>query len=196
VIYQQYPIIKNREANNMVTNGSIIEGLRARRTAGTVTIETPRHDPRLHSLHERTQRVLFRGKKTNASRAKSVRKIHERVLMHKETVEGEDSNYVLAMFGDGKYLGSVRDGVPHGHGTMFWNSGDIFEGFWYDNVPHGYGLYIWADGTYFIGTYNMGNRHGVGSYYEDGEVYSMKYENGVLVSAGSSIDEKTRRVKK
>ena len=49
-------------------------------------------------------------------------------------------------FSNGKYVGQVKDGKPHGEGTLSWASGDKYVGQWKDGMQHGLGKATLADG--------------------------------------------------
>ena len=46
---------------------------------------------------------------------------------------------------NGIYTGEVKDGVPHGHGTLKISDSETFEGYWqegkrFPNIEHIYGI--------------------------------------------------------
>ncbi len=79
----------------------------------------------------------------------------------------------------GTYDGDVRNGIPHGAGTMEWEDGAVYTGEWADGRPHGSGEYRWPDGARYIGQWRDGRRHGVGSMqWADGTYYEGTWEEG------------------
>ena len=60
-------------------------------------------------------------------------------------------------FPDGsKYVGEVKNGIPHGRGTYTWADGNKYVGEWKDSKQHGQGTYTYADGTVEKGIWENG----------------------------------------
>lgn len=60
-------------------------------------------------------------------------------------------------FAKGTYTGALRDGEPHGTGTLQLNNGDRYEGEFRDGVFHGTGTYTWANGRSYTGRFEEGS---------------------------------------
>ena len=80
-------------------------------------------------------------------------------------------------YGDkGIYTGVLVKRRPHGRGTMKYDDGRHYEGFWNHGRWHGVGRAIFANGDIFEGTYDMDQRHGHGMYqWSDGRVYTGQF---------------------
>ena len=52
-----------------------------------------------------------------------------------------------------KYEGQVKKGTDtrEGYGTIIWNDGDRYRGYYKNNYRHGYGTVIWSDGSKYAG---------------------------------------------
>lgn len=79
----------------------------------------------------------------------------------------------------GVYRGEVRDGEPHGSGSLTSDEGDRYEGHWRDGLRHGQGTMEWADGSSYIGKFQEGEFHGEGEYiWSDGARYYGEWRGG------------------
>ena len=107
---------------------------------------------------------------------------------------------------DGKYVGEVLNGQPHGNGKITykpddskkrvsfegeWNKGERIKGriIWSDNTWyegelknsyfHGYGIRLYKSGRKYVGNWDMGKRSGLGVLYnEKGKViYEGSFKN-------------------
>ena len=85
---------------------------------------------------------------------------------------------------EGKYVGEILNGKPHGHGKMSYNANDSkkrvsFDGEWLSGVRVK-GKLVWKDGMWFDGEMNEKGRNGYGTMlYSDGTKY-----------AGNWVDDK------
>ena len=61
--------------------------------------------------------------------------------------------------------------IPHGKGTMTWNTGDVYDGQWRYGKMSGRGTMMWHNGTSYTGNWRSDNRNGFGT---------MNYENGKI----------------
>ena len=59
-----------------------------------------------------------------------------------------------------KYVGALKEGVPHGHGTITFPDGEKYIGDWKNGKEHGQGIRTWSDGGEWAGTYWRGVRFG------------------------------------
>ena len=69
-----------------------------------------------------------------------------------------------------KYLGEIKNGVPHGHGTYFYNSGNkLFEGEFIEGKEHGHGTSFDEDrNKRYEGEFQNNKYHGYGILYIKG----------------------------
>ena len=74
----------------------------------------------------------------------------------------------------GYYEGEWQQDVCHGHGTMKYKDGSVYEGSFFNGLPHGHGLLKYADGkTMYLGDFREGKKDGVGlHHYANGDRYS------------------------
>jgi hypothetical protein len=114
-------------------------------------------------------------------------------------------------YGDpGIYTGTVlaAGGLPHGKGTMTYDSGRLFEGNWssgqwngkgkllnpngdvYEgdfimDARHGKGLYKWDNGDVYVGDFSQDERHGRGKFsFHNGNVYDGEFCDGMFDGYG------------
>jgi len=111
----------------------------------------------------------------------------------------------------GYYDGDVRDGnIPNGAGSIIYNDGGQFDGFfvegkkrgygaefnngnllyrgeWFENEMHGCGYRKFNDAEY-VGYFVNGLPHGFGVYfYNDGDIYVGEHKQGHLHGKGTYI---------
>jgi len=111
---------------------------------------------------------------------------------------------------EGKYVGEIMHGKPHGKGTLYytdgkkyvgdWNDGVRtgygiyttpdnsvrYEGYWVNNTIHGQGKLIYLDGRKYIGNIENGKASGQGKfYYSDGERYEGSFANNAFNGQGT-----------
>jgi hypothetical protein len=114
-------------------------------------------------------------------------------------------------YGDpGLYTGTIlaAGGLPHGKGTMTYDSGRFFEGNWssgqwngkgkllnpngdvYEgdfimDARHGKGLYKWDNGDVYVGDFSQDERHGRGKFsFHNGNVYDGEFCDGMFDGYG------------
>ena len=79
-----------------------------------------------------------------------------------------------------KYIGAVKDGVPHGQGVETFKGDNYrYEGEYSNGVKHGQGTYTDADGSKFVGEWKDGNPWNGTGYDKDGNV-TATYSGGEL----------------
>ncbi|MFW5729743.1 MAG: MORN repeat-containing protein [Spirochaetota bacterium] len=79
----------------------------------------------------------------------------------------------------GTYDGDIRQGIPHGTGTMEWDDGAVYRGEWVEGRPDGSGEYRWPDDARYLGRWRDGRRHGAGSMqWDDGTYYEGTWKDG------------------
>ena len=63
-------------------------------------------------------------------------------------------------FSKGKYVGEIKDGLPHGQGKLYYVHGGRYFGSWNDGKRHGIGTYKYSDGRVSFGMYYKGKKNG------------------------------------
>src|SRR3954470_15290151 len=114
----------------------------------------------------------------------------------------------LRFFDGSTYRGSLRDGVPHGHGEFRsgsfrydgdfdggrmqglgiyeWKQGDRYEGTFRDDAPDGRGRFTFADGATYDGEVKHGAMSGRGRYQSaGGDVYEGAFVRGQPEGTGT-----------
>lgn len=87
-----------------------------------------------------------------------------------------------------RYVGQMKNGVPHGLGTYTWASGDRFVGEYRDGLPNGLGTYVWPNGDKLVGEYINGKSNGLGVYqWANGTIQGGIYVNGIMISTGQPV---------
>jgi hypothetical protein len=77
------------------------------------------------------------------------------------------------------YVGEVRNGQPHGQGTLTWASGAEYVGEFKDGKMHGQGIFTFPDGSQFIGKYQNNKGNGQGTLLKvDGTKYVGEWKDG------------------
>lgn len=70
------------------------------------------------------------------------------VLLVQAGCKGKEAPVVTIEYWEGTYTGQLKDGIPHGKGTLVWPDGrGKYEGEWFEGNWHGEGTYTHADGT-------------------------------------------------
>ena len=76
---------------------------------------------------------------------------------------------------DGKYVGQIKNGEPHGYGVFTYQNGERYEGEWKDGKRHGKGKYLDEDGREFKGEWKDGGGEGKGTItWKNGDKYLGK----------------------
>lgn len=65
-------------------------------------------------------------------------------------------------FSSGQYIGTVKNGMPHGKGKFIWKNGDVYEGDWVNNEITGKGKFTWKNGDVYEGDFINAIRSGNG----------------------------------
>ncbi|GMF44297.1 unnamed protein product [Phytophthora fragariaefolia] len=86
-----------------------------------------------------------------------------------------------------RYVGEVRDGVPHGEGeSCHKTSGEVFEGSWVTGRRSGHGVSTLRDGSVYRGEWRNGRRNGFG-VFDDARTrahYDGKWVGGMRCGRG------------
>ena len=80
---------------------------------------------------------------------------------------------------DTVYVGELRNGVPHGEGTLTFPDGGKYVGEFKEGKIHGQGTATYPDGSKYVGEWQDGNWHGQGTFtYPDGTKYVGEFKDG------------------
>ncbi|TXC82229.1 hypothetical protein FS935_21275 [Metabacillus litoralis] len=90
------------------------------------------------------------------------------------------SDHSILAWRDGStYNGDVKEGLPHGKGTMRWTNGTTYVGDFFEGDISGSGEYIWQNGQKYIGELKAGKPEGQGTmYYQDGSTHTGMWVGG------------------
>ena len=85
-----------------------------------------------------------------------------------------------AIFGDDAYVGSFKNGVPHGKGTYTYSDGATYVGGFLNGKESGEGIFnCWIHGATYKGGFKNGKKHGFGVYnYPNGDLYRGYWHDG------------------
>lgn len=83
------------------------------------------------------------------------------------------------------YSGALKNGLPHGSGTLYLKSGGKYEGQWVNGLYDGKGTLILANGNIYTGEFSQGFIHGEGQMlYPDGSYYKGQHAHGIREGFG------------
>ena len=81
--------------------------------------------------------------------------------------------------GGSKYVGLIKNDVPHGQGNFTFSDGSKYYGEWKNGKGHGNGTKTWTDGKKYSGKFKNDKPDGQGTFeYPDGSSYSGELKNG------------------
>ena len=89
-----------------------------------------------------------------------------------------------------EYKGKMKDGKPHGKGTITFSSGAKYVGELNNGVICGLGTYTWPDGDMYVGDWKDGKQHGHGTftaYGQSGRKYVGEYKDGLRNGQGKIL---------
>lgn len=87
-----------------------------------------------------------------------------------------------------RYDGTMSAGKLQGHGTLYFDNGDKFEGEFSDGTRV-HGLYIHANGDRYEGPYKNDKPNGFGTFlFNNGARYTGDFVSGIFQGNGSSTD--------
>ena len=87
-----------------------------------------------------------------------------------------------------KYEGEFRDDKITGHGKYIWNNKNIYEGEFFDGKMHGKGIYKWPEGNEYEGEYNNNIREGKGRFrWKNGIIFEGNFIKGKPEGRGKMI---------
>ena len=82
-------------------------------------------------------------------------------------------------FSNGKYIGQIKNGLPHGQGKLYYAHGGIYDGDWNEGERHGVGYYTYSDGRKSCGMYQRGKKFGKMTITcPNGDIYEGIFKNG------------------
>ena len=85
-----------------------------------------------------------------------------------------------------KYTGEWKDGRKNGQGKLTFFSGNKYEGEFKDGKYHGRGLFTWSDSDKYHGEFKDGVKHGYGIYIQtDGNSYVGEFKDGLKNGQGT-----------
>ena len=91
-------------------------------------------------------------------------------------LDWRDGKRMATPIKDTVYVGELRNGVPHGEGTLTSPDGEKYVGEFKDNKYHGQGTFTWANGDIYVGEYVVDMRFGQGTHiYANGDIYVGEY---------------------
>ena len=93
----------------------------------------------------------------------------------------KETNYI--------YHGEIENGLPHGRGECFYNSGSTYYGEFANGKLEGRGIYKWGEGEFkgdlYDGEWKAGKKEGRGVYkYASGDMYDGAFKNDLKEGKG------------
>ena len=86
------------------------------------------------------------------------------------------------------YVGSWREGLRHGKGTLTWGNGDCYDGSWENDAMTGWGTFTDSDGSTFVGSWKNGVPEGDGKMtHINGTNYEGRWVNGKCEGEGAFV---------
>ena len=115
------------------------------------------------------------------------------ITLHSEVQQGSSSKQVKLTLPDGgEYVGQVKDGKPHGEGTVmlgcFNEEGTRYTGQWQNGKKHGQGRLEWNGGS-LEGQWRNDRMHGQGTMLDHGFKYVGQWLNGEMHGQGREYDD-------
>ena len=98
------------------------------------------------------------------------------------------SSKTLLPFAKGKYLGDMVALKRDGYGTMYYENGNVYEGFWKDDVINGFGVMLWKNKNKYEGNWKNEQLDGFGKLYRVNEyTYIGGFTNGQFNGYGEIV---------
>ncbi|MFY9113898.1 MAG: hypothetical protein WAO23_01490 [Dethiobacteria bacterium] len=86
---------------------------------------------------------------------------------------------------EGRYTGFLKNGKPHGEGTLLYKDGGKYTGEFKAGKRSGQGEMIEADGSVYVGTYKNDQKNGEGTYrFPDGKQYKGSFSQDLFDGQG------------
>jgi len=88
-----------------------------------------------------------------------------------------------------KYVGELKNGKPHGKGTLTSPNGDVYVGEFKNGELHGYGKFTFSDnGGEFSGNFRDGEPHGIfTAIHPDGRKIIAEFVNGTQLTKNVTV---------
>lgn len=146
------------------------------------------HEWQIQEANERTARELEEERAFNEevlfAKQEEARKLSERAANC--LCVDADGEKIL-----GSYGGDLENGIPQGRGTLLYDDGDVYEGYFLGGKFHGKGVSTRNDGNIrYDGEWRNGKFHGEGTYYyskgdsQNRAQYKGSFFNGMRVGKG------------
>ena len=187
----------------MSAQSAILAGLRAKRTNSFTISENKSNNAKNGTggnsvtRNPKLAQQMKKGKKTACYESRFLKQIMSaspvtrQMMISERIVDMSMENLSIMVHVDGdRYIGSAKDGEPHGHGTAVSPGGDIYSGEWYRGQPQGEGIYFWADEVAYMGMWHEGKRHGRGVLMVDNVAYPCRFEHGNMTEFDGQVCEK------
>ncbi len=100
-------------------------------------------------------------------------------------VDTNRERYGELLLEEGKYVGEILNGKPHGKGKLMYKDSNVnYDGGWENGIRQGYGI-IEGNGEKYEGNFknNVYSGHGI-YYFSDGGRYEGNWEDGVMSGQG------------
>ena len=82
-----------------------------------------------------------------------------------------------------EYRGTVRDGVPHGKGSLYYTNGNSYEGSLQEGLKWGRGIFRWRNGDCYKGEFvrDVFHGHGTFSFANSTVTYTGAFREGMFI---------------
>lgn len=114
----------------------------------------------------------------------------DKCIYEGEVKRGLRNGYGTLRFENGiEYTGYWREGLREGFGTLKYPSGQIYEGYWEKGKKHGHGVLKYASGNYYEGQFQNDKQNGQGTIYwiTRNEKYTGEWKDGLPHGYGIHI---------
>jgi hypothetical protein len=114
----------------------------------------------------------------------------EKCVYEGEVKRGLRNGYGSLKFDNGiEYTGYWREGLREGYGTLKYPSGQTYEGYWEKGKKHGHGVLKYASGNYYEGLFQADKQNGQGTIYwiTSNEKYTGEWKDGLPHGYGVHI---------
>jgi len=106
---------------------------------------------------------------------------NENKCNHRSSVQNNEWHQKVSWLG-GSYTGYIKDGKPHGAGTLSLPGGTVCKGDWVEGKPLGTAIVYYPSGGIYEGELINGKRNGYGTYtYPNGKKLQGKWENNHFI---------------
>lgn len=107
--------------------------------------------------------------------------------------EGKLVTNLLTDFSNGKSNGNCLGNCINGYGSITYDQGDVYEGFFKKGQPYKAGTYMWTKGNSYMGDWDdLGKINNSGQFFTSSFVYKGDFtHNGFITGLGVKLDKKT-----